>query len=489
MALRTQMDLKYGDMSVDLMTGRVTLTDVKMWPLPKWDTDGNCEVGIDRMTIRTGALDQTDRIRVKLQIAGASATAECVPPEAQQGMAMAGLESISMPRLTVDLDYGVPGSDALVRVFGDVDKVAAVDLTAKFAYVWMDGRRDMEQPDPVVFLSHATLSVENKGIWQAMQGQLPPPLTDVQGAPLFVEGALGSALTGMNRSNGGEGADPSALTDSQTAFLESVKTTWPAFLASPATLVLETGFSGDTYVDFKAMEDDPRVVFDTLKPRLELAAARTTRILPAAMISQAMSPQVNTMAAADRKAVGIALLTGEGAPRNLSAGYDLLTPLALGGDADAALVLSRALENVNPDEAYNWALVAGRNGAAGATALLDRLENQLGFVKVLALQNKVSATDSHSKDALQTIAGIREQAAMRLSGKGQARSYGIAAMWASLAKAAGDPEAADILGDVDEHVRLSGADSRAAWLDAEKAASALAMQVWIGQDLPARFSR
>ena len=35
--LRTQFDLTYSDMSVDIFTGAITITDVKAWPLPEWD--------------------------------------------------------------------------------------------------------------------------------------------------------------------------------------------------------------------------------------------------------------------------------------------------------------------------------------------------------------------------------------------------------------------------------------------------------------------
>jgi len=485
MMLRTQMDLKYGDMSVNLTTGRVTLTDVKMWPLPEWDENGDCEVSIRRLTLRSGAIDQLDRLRIKAQVSGASAPASCLPLDARQGLAMAGVDGLEMPRMTIDVDYGIPGSDATARMFGVIENVAAVDLTAKFAYVWVDGRDDMEDPNPVVFLSNAALTVENRGVWEAVKAQLPPPMTDPASAGPFVEGALSGVLADMNR-GGDSSAGPSA---SQSAFLASVVSAWPAFLAAPQRLVLETGFSGDTFLDFEAMEDDPRAAFDTLMPRLSLAPAHVSDMLPVALIAQAMGSEAASLPEADRRTAGIAMVTGTGAPRNLDAGIELLMPLARAGDGTAALVLSEALETRAPEDAYRWALAAGRSGEAGATARLDRLEGQIDFARVLELQNDVSGKDKHSQDALQSVALVRDQAAMRLTGRGQARSYGIAAMWASLAKAAGDPEASDILADVDEHVRLSGPEAQAAWRAAETRASALAMEVWIGQDLPARFAR
>ncbi len=490
MSLRTQLDLKYGDMSVDLRTGRVTLTDVRLWPLPPWDEAGDCMVSIDRMTVRSGALDQIDRLRLKAQVSGAEVALACLPPDARGAAAMAGLEQLDVSRLTLDADYGVPGSNAVSRLFAVVDNVAAVDLTARLAYVWFDGREDMEEPDPVVFLESARLSVENRGIWEAMKGQLPPPLLDPDGAPLFIEGAIGSALADLNRSasGGGTEGDPSALSDAQRAFVDSAAAAWPAFLADPDTLVLETALSEDVYLDFNAFEDDPRAVFETLKPRLALTSGKVSSLLPTALLRQAMGPDAGALSEEDRRKVGLALISGDGAPRDIEKGFALLNPLAKAGDGAAALALSAALEVRAPEDAYLWALAAGADGETGATARLDRLESRFDLATVLRLQNEVSGRASHPSEALQSLAALREQAAKRLSGRGLARSYPIAAMWAMLGKALGDAESADILAAIDEHVRLSGDGAQEAWRPAEQRASDLALEAWLSGDLPGRFA-
>jgi hypothetical protein len=491
MALRTQLDLKYGDLAVDLRTGKITLTDVQAWPLPDWDAEGTCEVKIGRITLRSNAIDEVDRLRAKAQIVDASFPKSCLPPDATIPLDMLQLDGISIPRLTVDFDYGVAASDAVVRVYAELTDVAALDLTAYFAYVWIDGRADVEEPEPVVFLDNATLTVENRGGWTALQGMAPPPFVDPAQAGLVVEGAVGGALADMNRSTASAdtGGDPSALNDAQKAFLASVVETWPAFLAAPEVLVLQTGMDSDTYLDFRAMQDDPREAFATLQPLLSLAPARRDRMLPVSLLTDAMGDGASFLSNDDRRSAGIALVTGEGAPRNLKAGLDLLAPLAEAGDGAAAMALAQALAPGAPETAYRWALLAGKSGEAGATARLDRLENGLPFARILALQEEVSGGDTHSVDALASVGAIREQAAMRLSGQGQARSYAVAALWATLAKAAGDPEAADMLADIDERVRLSGSGAQEAWAPYAQGASDLAMKAWVGQDLPTRFSK
>ncbi|MDJ0827403.1 MAG: hypothetical protein QNJ16_18070, partial [Rhodobacter sp.] len=277
--------------------------------------------------------------------------------------------------------------------------------------------------------------------------------------------------------------------DSQRAFVKSVAEAWPAFLAAPETLVLETQIDGDAYIDFEGIEDDLRIAFDAMQPRLALVPTRADEMLPVTFLTQALGPEAASMSTDDRKRVGIALVTGNGAPRNVEGGFELLNPLARDGDSEAAAVMSEALELRAPEDAYRWALLAGRAGETGATARLDRLERGLSFQRILELQNDVSGNDTHPSSALDSIGLIREQAAQRLSGRGQARSYEIAAMWAMLAKAAGDPEAADILADIDERVRLWGPAAQGPWSVAEGKASGLATEVWISQNLPDRYSK
>lgn len=480
MSARTQMDIKYGDMSVDLITGRVTLTDVKMWPLPEWDLEAACEVGIDRMTFRSNPLEVIDRLRFKVQVSGLTAPLDCLPPDARQGMQMAGISELDMPRVTLDVDYGIPGSDAVVHLFSVVEGQSAIDLTADFSYVWIDGREDMDNPEPVIFLRNAALSVENRGFWEAVKGQLPPPMTDPASVGNMVKEVLTGGLKDQNRNK----AD---LNEAQTTFIDSVASALSAFVADPDTLVLETALDGDAFLDLDVMEDDLRNAFETLQPRLALTRSSTADIIPAALLAQAIGPTAGTLSVEDRQRVGMALVTGNGAPRNVAAGLALLTPIAEGGDGAAAMALSHALEVRAPDEAYVWALRAGAGGEEGATARLDRLEAGMPFAEVLRLQASVTGEAEATAGDVDGLSDIREEAAMRLTGNGRARSYAAAALWASLAKAAGDPEAADIMADLDEHVRFAGADAQSAWRAVEAKAGEAALGLWLSRDLPARF--
>jgi len=491
MALRTQIDIKYGDMTVDLRLGQVTLSDVSVWPLSEWDVDAECRIEVDRLTIRAAPLDRPDLVRFKAQAIGVSAPVICLPPDQRQVAAMAGLDSFAVPRVTLDMEYDIAQAEADVHAYTQIDGLVALDLTAHFTYLWFDARDQTEDPIPVIYLSRAALTLENLGGFEMVKGMLPPTMTDPAQSPLMIRGMLGGAIAGLNRDAAPEGAtgDPGALNEAQTDFVESVVTVWPAFLQNPARLVLETGFSpdDDRFLEIPRYEDDPGLGFSELQPVLSLSPAPARTALPAALVSQAVGDAADGMDPDDRRRVGVALATGLGAPRNVSLGTEILARLAETGDGEAALALSAALEQRDPSAAYRWALVAGGASRTGAAARLDRLERVLPFAEVLELQATALGDVQHPLEALEKVALMRDEAMGRLSGVGRVRSYSVAALWALMGAAAGDSESLDILAQIDEKARLSDAAGRAAWAEAEQAAADLAMQAWLGQDLPARF--
>jgi hypothetical protein len=478
--LRTQMDLQYGDLSVDLLRGRMVLSDVEAWPFLEWDEAGLCEVRIDRLSLLGTPFDQLDRMTTSLRVAGLSVPPDCLPPDMRATLAASGRSEIRVPRLTLEVDYGMPKADALLRLFADVDGVATFDASADFSYLWFDGREDMDNPEPVMFLRAATLAVENRGLWDQLRPMIPAPFTG-EAPGQTVQAMLSTALVKMNAD-----ADDSdiVLNAAQKAFVDSAAAAWEAFVAAPGALVLETAIEEDVYIDLPQFEDDPRAAFEILRPRVGLAPARLTGMLPAALLRRALEDPAASEA--ERRRAGAALVTGEGAPRNLQAGMALLRPLAEAGDGAAALMVARALALTDPAEAYRWALRAGAAEAGGAAALLDRLERDLPLARVLALQEEQA--DAGAGNVPETLAGLRGAAAARLSGQGAARDYALAAMWASLAAAAGDPEAAAMLEEIDALVRLSGEAGRAAWAAAEARHAELATRLWVERDLPARLT-
>lgn len=490
MALRTQLNLQYGDLSVNLLSARITMTDVQIWPLPEWDQSADCDIRIDRLRISQAPPDETNRIRLKASAYGISAPTFCLPPDVRPALLATGLKDLSLPFLSFDIDYDVASAGARIQAHAVADNLAAFDLTADFSYLWVDGREDPDEPIPVFELSSATVSLENTGLWTNVKPMVPAIFTNPDSATPAVQAVLTEILQEMNRdAPGTQQDDPGTLSGTQKAFTESFAITWTAFLKNPQRLILETGFlpEDSVFLDFEAYEHDPRLAFEDLMPRLALVPARAKAALPTALVRLALGESAADISAQDRLRVGKALVSGVGAPRNIPAGTDLLVALAREGSGAAALALSEVLETRQPDIAYGWGLRAGAAGQTGATARLDRLESVLPLAQVLRIQNEVSKGAKHPLDALASVALIKGQARSRLTGKGMPRSYGIAVMWAMLAAATGDGEAADILDEIDTRVRHSGVDSAQVWAGIEAESSRLAMEIWLSRDLAEVF--
>ena len=498
MALRTQIDLTYTDLSVNMLSGRVTVTDVKLWPLPDWDQVGDCEIRIDRLVLNQAPPIQSGRLRLKVGGFGINAPAACLPPDMRPALQAIGAEAISIPYVGFDMDYDIASAGAQVQVNFVLDDLLAVDLNGDFSYLWFDGRDDMEDPEPVFELSSATLSIENNGGWDIAKSLIPPPFSNPDTAAAAVGATLNTILQSMNRDAAPDTQAPDTqaneaanLSVSQLAFIASASRTWAGFVNDPRRLVLETGYAPDEglYLDFAAYEDDPRLAFDDLKPTLSLAPASARAALPADLVRRALGENAAGLSAQEKLRVGTALVTGIGAPRNVAAGSSLLVGLARDGNGAAAAALAQTLEGRLPETAYVWGLRAGAAGIDGATARLDRLESVLDMSVILQIQGEASKDAVHPVQALASIGAIKQQARMRLTGKGATRSYGIAAMWAMLAAATGDAESRDILEEIDARVATAGPEGAKAWAEIESASSALAMKIWLSRDLPAEYGR
>jgi len=483
--LRSQADVKYGDMTVDLRNARVSMTDIQVWPMPPWDDAGECMVSLNRLDVKSVPLSQPDKLQLRVQALGLEVSGVCLPPDARQPLAMAGLSDLAVPRLTFDVNYDVPSAEATLHVYSEVTGIGAASLDADFSYVGLDARDRGRDPQPVVYLNAATLTLEDLGIWAGLQGMMPGEFTDPAIAAGVIGGVVSGALSEMNSGNGG----PGELTAAQLSFVNSASAVWPAFLRAPQKLVVETdlGPGNDVYVDFVAYQDSPWLIFEDLQPVVSLAPVRSRAALPVALLIAALGDGLDGLSRDDRCRAGIALFTGVGAPRNRAAGEALLAPMARGGNAEAAQVLSEAMETARPVEAYRFAMVAAAGGMPGATARLDRLEGVISFAQVLQLQQEVVGPVNHPVEALQSVAAMRTQASERFEGRKQLRSYGVAAIWAILGAAAGDSESADILALIDEKVAAGGAEAASAWAAVEANASDLTMNAWITEDLPGRF--
>jgi len=102
-ALRTVVDVTYSSMDVQALAGRVSLTDVELYPFPPWDEDRMCRVNADRMTLRGSPFGVVDEVRMRIQLSGITATSECIPPDQRPMLTGIGVSEIDVPVMSINI--------------------------------------------------------------------------------------------------------------------------------------------------------------------------------------------------------------------------------------------------------------------------------------------------------------------------------------------------------------------------------------------------
>lgn len=482
MTLRSQFDLTYGVMDVDLNGSRIGISDIRAWPLFDWENGWECEIAIDHVSVRAAPLNRPDLIRLNLRASGVSVPSTCLPPAQQQGLRNVGLTGISAPLVSIDINYDVASAGAEMSMNAEIDGFAALGLDAEMDYLWFAIPQDGGDPEPVVLLDRASLSVENLGGFAALSQMAPPQVQDPQQSPLLLEGMIGGMLVEMNKG--------AALTPDQSAFLKSVKTVWPQFLQTRARLVLETQIaSGEAqYLDFNGYASDPARIFADLKPVLAVAPAAVNNILPTTLLQQALSGELEGLSDADILRAGTAFVSGLGAPRNARIGAALLQSLAEKGNVEASFKLAETLEASAPEAAYDLALRAAASGQIGANAILNRLEARLPFQILLDRQFDVASGLTLPAGVSDSVYGLRTAARMFHLGQNASRSYPHAYYWALSGAAAGDTASSAILEDLDRWAEARSPEDRALWDQRVDEVSARASRDWISAGMPARLT-
>lgn len=475
LALRTQADVVYDDLSVNVAAGETSLTGLRLWPLFDWDEDGLCEITADRIAVNSVPITQVDRYLARVTVTGVGVPGACVPPDQQPMLEMAGLTEIVVPSMTIDFDYDIPSGGLVTRTYAEVEGLATLAVLADFSYAWFDTRFDPDEPEPVLFLSEMRITLENGGGFDALRALLPAGATDPASAGQVAEGAVGAFLADSNRQaalvRGDESeGDPSALSPEQRAFVDQASAAWASFVETPERLIVETGIEESTYLDLLAYDEDPRALFEDLRPVIGVAPRSAEELVEADLLARALA-EPEGLTDAERRTVGVALLTGRGAPRSVEQGTDLLRPLADGNDVDAAMMLAEALADSDPGQAYVYALVASAAGAEGAASVMDAVEGELEAEQILAAQSEV-AGPAEALDAMPSAAEARRLALAHLSGRGAVRSYELASLYARLSAAMDDAAGRALLDQVDARM------DNEAFAAAEARAAEAAIQTW-----------
>jgi len=467
---RLLADIRYDQISVDPMAMRATLTGIRISPYLPHVAPGGCTILVERLTLNGRALDQIGAARLRLALDGVSVPSTCLPVEPGGMMRGFGYASLNVPRIEAEFNYDYPTGGADIRISADLDRLVSVNAAIDVDYFSYRLDFDTEEPVIAVDLNSAVLSVSDNGGWELAKKLLPPSMLEPQALAQIVNGALTQALAE------GNGADI-ALSARQQAFADSAGVIASGFDAGRRQVVLATRINaGPLRLDEAAMQSFP-ALFDALDPVLQTFAPALNTAIPVAELSAALDAETPPDNAFQ---LGRALITGIGAPYNPVRGLGFLAPLARNGNADASLLIAKAVAQSKPKDAYAHALRAAAADKPGALALLDRIERDLPFADAIEAQNTLlgGMDDATYRD----VSAMRRAARGYLGGTSRARSWRAAYYWSSMASATGDATGAALRADITEMMRLRG-DAKAWAAETEKLDNGV-LRDWIGRDVP-----
>ncbi len=461
-------DIRYDQLSVDPVAMRVVLTGVDIAPLIPDLPDGACRITAERMTLNGVPMDRIATGRGRVAIDGMGFAAGCLPPEGATMLRALGFPTIESSFTEIEFDYDYASGGGTLRISSDLERLVSLNLKADLDYISF--RMDFETEEPVVAvdLTHAELSLRDRGGWALARNFLP--------ADLQAPGALGPVVQGGLTQMFAEANGPEvAPTDAQRAFALQAGQLIGA-LGDGGQLVVSTAI---TAPPVRISEDSVQPfarLYDRLAPVMGVQAPAVLTALPVDQLQIAIDA---TDPPADAFETGRALITGIGAPRNTNLGVRLLVPLARNGNAEASLLIAETIETTHPGDAYGHALRAATANLPGALALLDRIERTLPYDQVIEEQNALM----HGPEALyDDLDAMRTAARQFLTGTDRPRSWRAAYYWASMAAAAGDASGAAIRDEINETLRLRG--DGAVWLTEAETLENGVLRDWIAKDVP-----
>ena len=468
---RTFVDLTYDSVAVSPDGMSLTINGAKIFPELPWDQDGNCVVEIDRLS-SDGVLS-FETLQSTISISGANVPAACFDPDMGGMMQSFGYDGLTADTMSIEIAYDMPSSAADVTVQASLVDAADLSIAATFDYLWIrvpvDGYGD---PEPVAYLGEAEIALQNNGLWERLEPMMAAQMGDLNAIPGMIQMMGGQALAGPD-------GQPSPEAQ---AFLGNLSAEVGRFLQEKNRVVVTVAPERSVKLGPDAF-GSPSDVIALLKPEVSGVPVAYRRMVSSDELAAALGGGGGLDDAA-RLRVGKALVTGIGAPRSLSDGAALLTPLADAWDGEAALLVAQA-KAAGGDSVGGYAMAMRALAAdqKGAIAMADELEAGMDVADLLATQEaQINAwpAASEAMGNLQgmlssgDVAGLRRMANAVAIGKGMPRDYVTAYYLASLAAAGGDKGAANLRERLDRRFGGSGD----AWAQASSGAASEALKTW-----------
>lgn len=472
--------LTYADLSLDLRGGSLTLTEAVLRPFPDAHPMSGCTIRVDRLRLAGVPLEVLDRAELDLMGEGLDISLGCLPRDLLPFAAASGVDSLRADLAAVGLAYDQPSSGLVATVQLDLPGLAQVSGHAEFDYVGAQMPRFGQEPLPLGDLARAQISLVDQGAWDIARRMLPADAL----APNALAFGVSQMLTDLFESWGTPpGGQPRPLSATQREFIQEAAGVMRRLPDGPREVVLTlTPDPAPLRLSEQALfGTTPGDLFDAMGPRLRLGLVDQVALLPTDLLATAFDDP-GSLSDTARRAVGLAMLRGAGAPYAPGPGQDLIAPLLDGDDTGGLhFALADALAAEAPSDAYAVALEAAARGAPGALSLLDRLERQIGLTEAVILQPLTPAGPGEAR----TRAEFARNARAAMVGQGVPRSYVSAAYWAGLASAAGDASAARLRHRLDSMMTRGG---HRGWLEQVIEVDDQVLDDWIVHDIPSRLS-
>ncbi|MCC5974702.1 MAG: hypothetical protein JJT81_11695 [Rubellimicrobium sp.] len=480
-ALRTRMELEYTHMTTDILRGTVALSGVTIRPQFWWDSAGQCEITADRVTLssdmRRAVEDVSD---LTLDLIGMRMTLACFERDVAMGLRGAGFSDLTLDQGRVRVGYVYRTGETTADLTLAVNNFATLDVSASGTILPRIGPYGFPD-DPAVRVSRAVVTLQDNGAWGALSAMLPGNLRN----PAAVREMGTESLTLFLSDYGFR-----SLSAVERNFVAQLMAEVERFVTDPGEITIEAALPPGGVVIEPETYDNPAELIAALALQAREVPLARTGLVPASAM------RTETMSDAEKVALAARMIEGDGIPRAPALVPELLADVLTGTGpeaAAAATLVARALEDRDPGQAYRLALSGAANNAPGAVAQLDRLEARMGTLEVLAAQRDFSApggelTYSYSSDGTDPRE-LRGLALAHLTGKGAARSYELAYVYALLADAAGDVGAAPLIAEIEARFDGRGDEVAEAWRELSFELQADAVTLWMLSDLGTRYGR
>lgn len=458
MGARSAADVTYGDLILDERSGDFSIRDLRI-AIP--ESAGVKDCVIEAASVTIVSLDRPNALAFSTQGDGLSVAPSCGGEEAGVAVALLGPEAFNADHFASTSVYDLGSSTLDSTLVLETAAAGSVSVSAKIEGLHLQQRPGAD-PIPAGRLTDVSVTVEDIETLRELL-----PMLGANGDPVkMAAGGLTQALS------------KDGISDEEQALIDSAQAEIARIMQDGGSITLRSAPGASASFAEIEQTGGPEDMVPLLKPAFSSAIIGPERLVSAERLKLAQS-EPGDLDPAQRLDVAKALASGVGAPRSPALAASLLEPLAADGDAEAALAYADLLAETSEDAnaAYRYALMAAAGNAKGAWSTLDRIETGLPLESILELQAAMPKQAAVSEPKAD-VAELRTKARAFATGRGVARDYRLAALFALLASAAGDRASAMLLERLE--ARFDGEDDAAAWRALQAKQSEQAVALWTG---------